>query len=74
MNMKNIYLLIVMLFPAMIYGHSAGTIMQIQKISALQENIPLNVIQAGDHFGCSIDTIGDINNDGVNDLAIDVLK
>jgi len=49
---------------------SVGSIVQIKKIGALQGNLPLNTIQAGDHFGCSIDTIGDVNNDGILDIVV----
>jgi hypothetical protein len=40
-----------------------------QKISATSGNFS-NVLSAGDKFGVSITKIGDLDNDGVTDIAV----
>ena len=63
--------IVVLVFvSASAYSQTPGTLMQISKISSIIGGMPSNIIQASDHFGCSIDTIGDLNNDGVIDLVV----
>ncbi len=50
-----------------LFMNSNGTVQNYQKINSASIGNSLN---AGDHFGQSITPIGDINNDGVIDLAV----
>jgi hypothetical protein len=48
---------------------STGKVKDHQKISDIEGNFEGN-LDDGDHFGVSVTTIGDLNNDGVVDLAV----
>ena len=44
--------------------------MSVQKISALQGCLPGGLLDNGDNFGRSMASIGDLNGDGVSDMAV----
>jgi len=48
---------------------TGGNVLNYQKISATSGNFS-NVLSAGDKFGVSITKIGDLDNDGVTDIAV----
>ena len=48
---------------------TGGSVLSYQKISATSGNFS-NVLSAGDKFGVSITKIGDLDNDGVTDIAV----
>jgi hypothetical protein len=47
-----------------------GTVKAEQKISALEGGLPAGLLDAGDFFGYTVGAIGDIDQDGVVDLAV----
>lgn len=52
-----------------LFMNSDGTVNGFQKISALAGSFNAN-IEAVDRFGIGLDSIGDLNNDGVNDIVV----
>ncbi|UCD76254.1 MAG: FG-GAP repeat protein, partial [Phycisphaerales bacterium] len=46
-----------------------GTVKSHQKISATQGGIP-GILDEGDHFGASVASLGDLDGDGVGDMAV----
>ncbi len=50
-----------------------GTVFSYQKISDTQGNFT-GTLDISDNFGCSVTSVGDINNDGVTDIAVGAYK
>ena len=48
----------------------AGTVKQLTTIASGQGGLPSDVLGDGDHFGRAVANVGDLNADGVTDLAV----
>lgn len=53
-----------------LFLNADATVKAEQKISALAGGLPAGLLDAGDFFGYGISSIGDLDGDGVNDIAV----
>ncbi len=62
------YILYVVIF-SFTYAQTPGTVLAYQKISATQGNFT-GVLRNEDYFGISVANIGDLDDDGIQDIAV----
>ncbi len=53
-----------------LFMNTDGTVKQLQKISSTTGGLPNNLLDDEDFFGIGVTGLGDIDNDGVNDIAV----
>ncbi len=53
-----------------LFLNADATVRAEQKISSLAGGLPAGLLDAGDFFGYGVSSIGDIDGDGVNDIAV----